>query len=661
MTVPKQVAQVVRRLHGLKAAIAAFCLVLVAATWFATFQRIGFERVQTKSKEDIALSNLAIAFEENAIRTLRDADQVLSLVKHEYEKRGPDVDIAALIKAGNFDQSLFTFVAIVDNDGNVTRGIAPTGLVNVSDRDYFRAHVKRDDGTIFVGVPLLGRITGKWAIPISRRLNRQDGSFGGVVYMAVDPTYFAKFYGRADLGVDGLVTLVGLDGIVRVRQAGRVTTFGEDMNHSTLLERARKEQVGTFISKGRLEGIPRFYSYRILPEYPLVVALGRSEAVVMSGFNARERAYLYAAIAITLFVLLGGSAVIALLTQQRRALGELRESDERFKSLVEQSITGIYIIQDGAFTYVNPRLAEIVGSNPSELIGKSVEELVPRKVRALVRDKIKHRIDGSEKTSQYTLTLKRKDGSTVDVGIHSAQATFEGKPAIIGMMQDITERKVAEENAKRYLAQIESSLVGTIEAVSNMVELRDPYTAGHERRVGDIAAAIGMEMGLPQDQIKGLHLIGHVHDIGKIAIPAEILSKPGKLSKIEFELIRCHPQQGYDILKGIEFPWPVARAILEHHERLDGSGYPKGLKGDEILLEARILAVADTVEAMSAHRPYRPGLGMDAALQEIESQSGKRYDPRVAAACLRLFREKSFSAEATVAKVVDRRAIDLRS
>jgi HD-GYP domain-containing protein (c-di-GMP phosphodiesterase class II) len=179
-----------------------------------------------------------------------------------------------------------------------------------------------------------------------------------------------------------------------------------------------------------------------------------------------------------------------------------------------------------------------------------------------------------------------------------------------------------------------------------MVELRDPYTAGHQRRVGDIAAAIGEELKLSEDQIKGLRFSGYVHDIGKISIPAEILSKPGRLTGNEFALIKTHSQQGYDVLKGIDFPWPIARAILEHHERVDGSGYPRGLKGEQISLEARILAVADTVEAMSSHRPYRAALGLDAAMREIQEQSGKRYDERVVAACLRLLRAGSIKLAA---------------
>jgi PAS domain S-box-containing protein len=316
----------------------------------------------------------------------------------------------------------------------------------------------------------------------------------------------------------------------------------------------------------------------------------------------------------------------------------LRESEERFRALAEQNISGIYVLQDGIVKYVNPRCAEIGGYTPQEIIGRSVLEFVPQQWHALIRKQIEERTKGMTKTAQYTFTARRKDGSSVNVGIHATQAIVDGKPAIIGLMQDISERKVAEQTAQRHLAQLESALVGTIEALSTMVELRDPYTAGHQRRVGDIAAMIGEELGLPDEQIKGLRFSGYVHDVGKISIPAEILSKPGRLARYEFELIKNHAQQGYDVLKGIEFPWPLARAILEHHERVDGSGYPRGLKGEEISLEARVLAVADTVEAMSSHRPYRPALGTDAALRELQEQSGKRYDEQVVAACLRLFR-----------------------
>lgn len=199
---------------------------------------------------------------------------------------------------------------------------------------------------------------------------------------------------------------------------------------------------------------------------------------------------------------------------------------------------------------------------------------------------------------------------------------------------------------KRLLATLGSlrkSLDGTVAAIARMVELRDPYTAGHERRVAQLACAIGKEMGLPERQVEGLRVSGYLHDIGKIAVPAEILSKPTALSDIEVAMVRNHSQYGYEILQGLEFPWPVAQATLQHHERLDGSGYPRGLKDKDIILEARILMVADVVEAMINHRPYRPARGLDAALNVLTTNKGKLYDSDVVGACIRLFVEHRFS------------------
>ncbi|MFH2134113.1 MAG: HD domain-containing phosphohydrolase [Pseudomonadota bacterium] len=205
------------------------------------------------------------------------------------------------------------------------------------------------------------------------------------------------------------------------------------------------------------------------------------------------------------------------------------------------------------------------------------------------------------------------------------------------------ERDLALEKNQQQLLQLQQSLEDTVRAIATIVELRDPYTAGHQIRVADLATAIARQMGLSEERVHAIHLAGVVHDLGKIQVPAEILSKPGKLNDIEYALIKFHPQAGYEILKGINFPWPIARMVLQHHERLDGSGYPQGLQGDDILLEARILTVADVVEAMSSHRPYRPGWGDEKALEEIISKRGVYYDPRVVDACVTLFRERSYS------------------
>jgi len=207
-------------------------------------------------------------------------------------------------------------------------------------------------------------------------------------------------------------------------------------------------------------------------------------------------------------------------------------------------------------------------------------------------------------------------------------------------LEDLVDERTTE--LRKSEQDLRTSLLGSITTMASIVEMRDPYTAGHQRRVAELAVAIANELKLPEEQVEGVHLAGVVHDIGKIRVPAEILSKPGKLSVLEFGIIKEHSQSGYEILKNIDFPWPIAKIVLQHHERMDGSGYPQGLKGDQILLEARILAVADVVEAITSHRPYRPGLGLEVALEEITHSRGILYDPQVVDACLAVFREQHF-------------------
>ena len=214
-----------------------------------------------------------------------------------------------------------------------------------------------------------------------------------------------------------------------------------------------------------------------------------------------------------------------------------------------------------------------------------------------------------------------------------------------GANQDITVRKQSEEALNQSLKKLRRNLMGTIQAMSSMVEIRDPYTAGHEKIVSMLARAIANELGLPSDVVDNIRMAASIHDIGKISVPAEILSKPGRLTDIEMKLIQMHSQTGYDILKDVDLPYPIAKIVLQHHERLNGSGYPQGVKADDILLESRIVSVADVVEAMASHRPYRPALGIDMALEEIEKNKGIFYDAVVVDACVRLFREKGFKLE----------------
>jgi PAS domain S-box-containing protein len=287
----------------------------------------------------------------------------------------------------------------------------------------------------------------------------------------------------------------------------------------------------------------------------------------------------------------------------------------------------------------------MLGYAPEEMLEKRVnsfmfeEDLEDHELRADLRRR------GLEEV--FERRFRRKDGTTIWNIVSSSplldsQGRFTGSFA---MFTDITERKRAEEKLQDTLDSLRKSMSTTIQVMVSTVEARDPYTAGHQRRSANLARAIATEMGLSQDKIDAIRMAGSIHDLGKISIPAEILSKPTKLTEIEFSLIKAHAQKGFEMLKDIESPWPLAEIVYQHHERVDGSGYPRNLKGDEICVEARILAVADVVEAMASHRPYRAGLGIDKALKEIEKNSGIFYDNTVADACLKLFREKGFKLE----------------
>jgi PAS domain S-box-containing protein len=334
--------------------------------------------------------------------------------------------------------------------------------------------------------------------------------------------------------------------------------------------------------------------------------------------------------------------------ERLRAASRLEESEERFRAMIEQSISGTLIAgEDGRLIYANPRLAEILGyDDEADLVGLPALEFVVPEDRERIAATLRRHIAGEERGERYHFGVLRRDGKRVTLGAHGTAGTYAGKRVVIATAQDVTELLRAEEKIGSYLGKLERAMRGTLEVVSKMVELRDPYTRGHERRVAELCAALGAELGLSDDRVEGLRVAGSVHDVGKIASPAEILSKPTRLTPAEYALVKDHAQHGYEILKEVEFPWPVAESARQHHERMDGSGYPRGLKGEEILLEARILAVADTVEAMSSHRPYRPGLGIDKALAEIERGSGAQYDRDVSGACLRLFREKGFTLPA---------------
>jgi PAS domain S-box-containing protein len=332
------------------------------------------------------------------------------------------------------------------------------------------------------------------------------------------------------------------------------------------------------------------------------------------------------------------------ITDRKKSEEAVRESERRFRSVVEYSHDGIVIVDDKfKVTYCNDELGQILGYVHEDIIGQDFRKFIGDESKEVVVDRYLRRQQGEKVPHRYEFSIVRKNGEKRRVEISSAVIrNTTGKVKTVGQILDITERKRTEDDLKNTLNMLRKAMGASIQALNRLVEMRDPYTAGHQRRVSDLARALAIEIGLSREQIDGIRMAGQIHDIGKISVPAEILTKPGRLNDMEFGIIKSHVQSGFDILKTIEFPWPIAQIVLQHHERIDGSGYPQGLLGEKILVEAKILGVADVVEAMVSHRPYRSALGIDRALEEISKNKGILYDQEVVDACLRLFHEKGY-------------------
>jgi len=314
-------------------------------------------------------------------------------------------------------------------------------------------------------------------------------------------------------------------------------------------------------------------------------------------------------------------------------------TDNIIKSMLSSLIVAD---QNGIIRNVNQAAEEMLMYSAADLIGKPLTLIMGNK--ELVRyPTFGNGLDQDFLNSVET-TCVTKDRRNIPV-LFSSSVMRDKHDKLLGVVcvaRDITDRKRAEDELQNNFQRLQKVLTQTVTSLASAVETRDPYTAGHQRRVTQLAVALARAMSLPEDIIRGLNMAAIIHDIGKLNVPAEILSRPSRLTVSEYTLIKVHSEMGYKILKAIEFPWPVADIVLQHHERLDGSGYPNGLKGDKILLQSKILALADVVEAMSSHRPYRPAFTLDVTLEEITRNAGVLYDPGAVAACVGLFQEKNF-------------------
>ncbi len=319
-----------------------------------------------------------------------------------------------------------------------------------------------------------------------------------------------------------------------------------------------------------------------------------------------------------------------------------KQAEELFKNLFTNSPNAIFLIQDKKIKMVNQQFLKETGYNLKELIGVDSLNLIYHEDRESVR---KNTIKILKEKLSFPFEYRgiRKDGELRWILQVVSSINYHGKKAILGNFKDITRIKNVEQKLEQSYEKLQKTMDAIISTMSKIIEAKDPYTVGHQQRVSQLATALAQEWGLLQDRIEGIRIASLVHDIGKISVPTEILSKPNIINDLEFNLIKNHPETGYDILKSINFSHPIAQITLQHHERMDGSGYPNHLNGEDILLDAKIIGVADVVEAMSSHRPYRPALGTDKALEEIEKNKGTLYDAALVDLCIDLFRKKDFA------------------
>ncbi len=376
----------------------------------------------------------------------------------------------------------------------------------------------------------------------------------------------------------------------------------------------------------------------------LVAKIDRSEALAQVwGLRARVGAFAMLAFAVlcAAVLLVWRSFQRGRESEQARAQQELQESEDRYRQLFDSGNDGVMILRlDGRIVEVNKVSCEQLGRTRKEMLATNAAainapgsaERIPARIEQV-------RADGS---GVFESVLVRADGSVFPADISVRLIIYEGAPALLATVRDVTERKRLADAERESARQIEGALMEAVSAMATVVEQRDPYTAGHQRKVASLATAIARQMGYPEERVRGLGLAASIIDIGKVSVPAEILGRPAALSEAELDLVKAHAEAGYAVLKDVRFPWPVAEFVLQHHERLDGSGYPRGLKGEAILPEARILAVADSVAAMASHRPYRSAVPLQAILEEMNRLRGTKYDAGVVEACLRLFRDKGY-------------------
>jgi diguanylate cyclase (GGDEF)-like protein/PAS domain S-box-containing protein len=462
---------------GLSVAVVAFGLILVSVLWSVVLTEERTERDEVISAAVKQHSNLAVAYEEHVVRTLAGLDSALLIVRQEYRRLGSGMSISRYIDEGIIDERLSSSISITDERGNVLLSSRPLPVAGYGEFEFFRVHQqRRGRDALHVGVPVSGKLSEAWQIPLSRPWLKADGSFGGVVVLSVDPGYFARFYRKIDLGAQGLVMLAGLDGVSRARRVGNVLSFGEDSGDSTLLREQARSEFGSFISLGGVDGVQRFVSYRTLADYPLVVAVGASRSEVLADVTRnRNRDYFVAAL-ITMVIFVFTTALVVAVQRQERSAINLATSEARFRATFEQAAIGIcHSSLERRYIAVNRTFCDMLGYSRQELIGMPVWEIIHPEDRGdepQFRDKL---LSGEIESHAAEKRYVRKDGRVIWVNrTVSLVRDYAGEPLyFLRVVEDVTERKRLEHELQALAAT--DSLTGLPNRRSFMTRLEEEY------------------------------------------------------------------------------------------------------------------------------------------------------------------------------------------
>lgn len=441
---------------GLNIAVALFTLLLLGALWAVVVVLQYAERDDVVASAVNQNNNLAVAYEEHVIRTLKGLDSTLLLMRHEYQRLGPKLDINRYIDEGVIDGRMFSVLSVVDERGHVLLSSREAAPVNYADREFFRIHqLRRQQDTFFIDKPVLGRLSNTWQVPMSRRIIKPDGSFGGVIVLSVDPAHLARFYEKVDIGQQGVLMLIGTDGVVRARRVGNELNFGADISATTLMREQAKKEGGEILGGGGVDGIRRYVSYRTLPGYPLVVAVGSGQEEVLTDFKRiRDRGYALTAM-VSVVILMFAIILMVTLVRQKKAGAALASSEARFRATFEQAAIGIaHTSFDRRFLQVNQKFCDMLGYTRDEVVGRPSNSITHPDDVETAGSYRQELLAGLVKSSSAERRYVRKDGSVLWANrTVSLVRDHAGEPLyFLRIIEDISERKRLEAELRELAA-----------------------------------------------------------------------------------------------------------------------------------------------------------------------------------------------------------------